>query len=155
MTSWQLDLNPGADVETFHSEQDLLVQILNDEPNGRLIVVPRDRYHSPVVETLASRFPSVRYAHPFTRMEGEPPVVVLVESGQASFIGPDLVTSFVEAFASSSEREGDRRKLATSGTSRTHLFVWLEHQQFGGIGIPREGPLPGPKPVLPIEVTVV
>ncbi len=154
--SWQLDLTPGVDVRTFHREQNHLVQVLNDiTPNGRLVVVRRDRHYSRAVEKLTSAFPGVKYATPFTRTEGKDPVVVLVESGQTSYIGPDLVTSSVEAFSSSPEREGDRRKLSSSGTRRTHLFIWLEPQEFGLYESFCEGPLPESKPTLPNEITVV
>ena len=82
-------------------------------------------------------------------------MVVLVARAQTSFVGPDLVTRMIEQFASDPEREGDRYKLRKAGTSKTHLFVWIEQHEFGAYESLCGEDLPESVPRLPRGITSV
>lgn len=76
----------------------------------------------------------------------------LITTGSHSLFSthPDLVVEAVEVEAS---KDDNRRKLAASGSTDRHLFVWVERNpEAGALAFPL---LPETLPRLPVEVTTV
>lgn len=79
----------------------------------------------------------------------------LVEPGATSFIGPELVPSFLSAFLIAPEQKDVLRKLARSGRANREVFIWIDRHQFGPWQSLCNGELPEGDLELPEEVTGV
>lgn len=113
-------------------------------------ITRRDRHRSKAIDDVANAFPMIEEA---SWWEVPDPSLWVVRRRLRGGVSTDVLDRFLTNLLWSEAFEDNRNKLKRAGTTRRHLFLWIEKSEFTPWLSLCESNAPQSHPDLPPEVT--